>query len=144
MSPSDTNAWLHLLPWVGGLQSLKVRLPHVGAAASKSARETFWRRMGRMTQLRELWFADGLGDWDADAPGRRAPSPRPTSFQLRCFTATLASRCPALVYLRVLDRAWRIERPAEEGAKPVLRALSDWQVKNNVPDAFRWEVPSVV
>jgi len=46
--------------------------------------------MERMTNLRELWLADGLGSWDA-ARGQRLRDPHPTDLQFELLASTFAS-----------------------------------------------------
>jgi len=61
MTPQDGDNFLTFVPWVKPTWSLKIRMPPItGAGKVKSYKRTFWSRMGRTTELRELWFADGL------------------------------------------------------------------------------------
>jgi hypothetical protein len=147
MTPEDADRFLGFVQYLKPMHVLKVRMPSLTRGAkSRGSMRTFKNRMERMTELRELWLADGLGCWtltqvNGQQVGQYVQDPYPTDAQFNRFATTIADKCPKLVYLRILDRAWTITRSGEEGAAPVVKPLTPWQVENEVPDAFDWRKP---
>jgi hypothetical protein len=143
MCPEDTNRFLCLVSSMTPMASLKIRMPHLTGAKAKSGRRAFWRRLAMMNGLRELWLAPGLGSWNPQT-GEGTQDPYPTDAEFRRFTKMIASKCPRLTYLRILDRACHITRPGEDGADPVFKPLTAWQVEHQLPEAFDWSMPTVL
>jgi hypothetical protein len=144
MCPEDADNFLRFVSHMKPMHSLKIRMPSLtGGHNSRGRMRTFRTRMERMTELRELWLADGLGSWSLLDAGR-VNDPYPTEAQFQRFASTVAEKCPKLAYLRILDRAWTITRPDEEGADPVLKPLMPWQVEHELPEAFDWSRPKVL
>jgi hypothetical protein len=148
MTPSDADRLLSFIPWIKPMHSLKIRMPALTGPdgyEGRKYRKAFYRRMERMTELRELCLADGHGNWHQEEgqPGHFVPERYPTEAEFRRFSTLIAQKCPILVYLWILDRAWRITRPDGDDGKPKLRQLTAWEVKSDIPDAFDFGKPKV-
>jgi hypothetical protein len=146
MCSKDTDIFLSFIPWIKPMESLKIRMPSLTTTKGpegRNYRRTLYGRLERMTELRELWLADGPRTWrqDPGQPGRFVEDRYPTEVEFRRFSTLIAQKCPRLEYLRILDRAWRIAR-ADDG-KPELRQLMAWEVENDLPEAFDFGKPKV-
>lgn len=170
MTPQDGENFLLFVPWVKGLRVLKIRMPFLTSGRGRSYIRTFYRRMERMVDLRHLWFADGRGTWHGqvnaqgnvqgdeqgdeerneqdvehgNGQGQFVPEPYPTEVEFQRFSTLIAAKCPELVYLRILDRAWTITRPGLGDGKPVLKQLAAWQVEEELSEVFDFSMPKVV
>lgn len=143
MTPEDADKFLTVVPWMIGLRSLKIRMSHHTILTGRSYKRTYWRRFSRMTDLRELWLADGRGTWDAERQ-LFVKDPYPNEKQFQKLVTRFVESCSNLEYLRILDRAWRIMRSEEEGAQPQVRALTPSQAEADLPEAFDWDMPKVI
>ncbi|KAJ4306787.1 hypothetical protein N0V88_000154 [Collariella sp. IMI 366227] len=142
MTPEDADKLLAIVPWMVGIQVLKIRMSHHTILTGRSYKRTYWRRFSRMTDLRELWLADGRGTWDAQRQ-LFIKDPYPNEKQFQKLVTRFVESCPKLEYLRILDRAWTIVR-SEEGGQPQVRALTLGQVEESLPEAFVWDMPKVI
>ena len=105
MCPHEAELFLTWVPWITDLRALKIRMPLLTAnnhkqrgyvhAKGKGYMQTFWRRVERMTELRELWLADGLGTWHQPEgePGRYVDEQYPVAAEFRRFSVSIAERC---------------------------------------------------
>jgi hypothetical protein len=155
MCPQESEHFLSWVPWITGLQALKIRMPLLTAnnhkqrgymeAKGKGYMQTFWRRVERMTELRELWLADGLGTWHQPEgePGRYIDEQYPVEAEFRKFSIGIAERCPKLVYLRILDRAWYVTRPAgaDQVRNVTLEEVERARLEKDIPDSFDFSTP---
>ncbi|KAH6620840.1 hypothetical protein B0J18DRAFT_209254 [Chaetomium sp. MPI-SDFR-AT-0129] len=148
-SPDESIQFVHcVLVWARGLEALKIRLPKVSAilegklgmeSEKRKPRETgilcmrskkihpgrdpleFWNILSRMTLLRELWLADGLGDWDHPVRRtQRVNEPYLSKATFRRLVSDIVYLLPRLVYLRILDRAWHVKWTDPGCTKPNL------------------------
>jgi hypothetical protein len=154
MSPQDGENFFLFVLWVKGLRVLKIRMPFRTSGRGRGRmRMKFYRRIERMTTLRHLWLADGHGTWrrqdneqgdeQGDGPEQFVPEPYPTEVEFQRFSTVIAAKCPELVYLRILDRAWTITRPGLGDGKPVLKQLAAWQLEEKLPEVFDFSMPKL-
>jgi hypothetical protein len=106
--------------------SLCIPLPDVRAGHRI---QEVWQILAKMQQLRELWFTPCGED-----PGRRLVL---DEGEARAIAATVASMCPNLWYVRVLDWAWTITAPNVKQGLPELSVLEDVDV--TLPEAFDFD-----
>ncbi|KAH6851084.1 hypothetical protein B0I37DRAFT_404770 [Chaetomium sp. MPI-CAGE-AT-0009] len=148
MCPQQADIFLSWVPWIDGLQALKIRMPLLTANnKGRTYMKTFWRRIERMKDLRELWLADGLGSWQQPEGegGRHVPERYPTEVEFRRFSAGIALRCPKLVYLRMLDRAWHITRTGEGDQEQAhLYGVTKGRLEKDIPDSFDFSTPKYI
>jgi hypothetical protein len=146
MTPEDAETFFAFVPWIKNMRSLKIRMPLLKAGKGTAYMQNFWRHVARMTELRELWLADGLGTWHQPPgrPGRHIPDRYPTEPEFRRLSTLFAAKCPELVYLRIMDRAWTITRPDAQNGAPTLGQLTPSQVESDLPWAFDFSKPKVI
>jgi hypothetical protein len=146
MCPQDGESFFTFVPWVKTLQSLKIRMPFLTADRGRTYMRTFWRRVERMKELRELWLADGLGTWreQPGQPGRYIEEWYPTETELRRHSTMFANKCPKLTYLRILDRAWWITRTGAGKGGIRLQEVGRECLEKDIPEAFDFGPPKVI
>ncbi|KAK4141180.1 uncharacterized protein C8A04DRAFT_31278 [Dichotomopilus funicola] len=148
-SPDESIQFVHsVLVRAPGLKALKIRLSNVSAILKGNLGERstkrksyatgtlcmpsrkphpgrdpleFWNILSKMTLLRELWLADGLGDWDHMVRrSKRVNEPFPNKDTIHRLVPDIIYLLPNLVYLRILDRAWHVKWTAPGCLDPYL------------------------
>ncbi|KAK3297814.1 uncharacterized protein B0H64DRAFT_431669 [Chaetomium fimeti] len=151
MRPQDADAFLAWVHGINRLQALKIRMPPLTAprhVKGKNHMRTFWGRVKQMTHLRELWLADGLGTWSKPEgePGRYVAGRYPKESEFRHYSTTAANKCPDLVYIRILDRAWHITRSGYSRWEQqiTLHEVPKDRVEKDIPDSFDFSTPEYI
>ena len=134
-TPDDALDFMALLNWLTPKRSFKIRMPHLTLDQNDQTSTDFIWHIEKLTELRELWLADGL-------PSKKAKSPEYNDAVLEGLARKFAAACQKLEYVRILNRAWDIVR---RGGEPELRAYTEWEVERRLPYAFDFgALPRVV
>ncbi|KAK4034724.1 hypothetical protein C8A01DRAFT_38829 [Parachaetomium inaequale] len=148
---ADTPRFLQRLRLLDPGETLKIRLPDLDLAANltgggggknkdkdkkaRAAATDLWRCFAAMPDLRHLWLAAARVVWDGARGGW--DELRLGEAEGEALAARFAGVCARLEYVRISDWAWRVVRGgAVEGGEVNLRALTEWEVRNELPEAF--------